>query len=511
MAQDLRSSRVGSKKADELEALFEFTDALYRANSLAEVYDAAFDAIRRALRCERASILLFDQAGTMRFVAWRGLSEAYRKAVAGHSPWKQGDCDAVPIFIGEVDAADEPDALKQTLNAEGIHALAFIPLTDNGRVIGKFMTYRDEPHIFTQEEAVLSLTIARQLGFSIESRRAQEAHRRAEELLRRSKERLQVILDSANEYAIITLDEAGRITSWNSGAERLLGYRETEILGRSGEIFFSAEDRAANVPEREMWSALHDGRAANERWHRRKDGSRFWGSGVMLPVEASSPDRYLKIFRDRTEERRAERRQQLLIGELNHRVKNTLATVQSLAEQTLKNADTPKTFAKAFTSRLLALAEAHDLLTREAWQAVQLGDIARAVLKAWIEDGRADLEGPSIRISPKQALALAMAFNELLTNAIKYGALSRPEGRIMLSWECNGGCTLRWEERGGPPAVAPSRQGFGIRVLNRALAYELGYPADLRFEPTGVICTIKMDLVDDDPQLGGPKDKGAKM
>ncbi|MDR6757532.1 two-component sensor histidine kinase, partial [Mycoplana sp. BE70] len=166
------------------------------------------------------------------------------------------------------------------------------------------------------------------------------------------------------------------------------------------------------------------------------------------------------------------------------------------------------TFATAFTTRLLALAEAHDLLTREAWQAVQLGDIARAVLKAWIEDGRAVLEGPPIRISPKQALALAMAFNELLTNAIKYGALSRPEGRIMLSWACNGVCTVRWEERGGPPAVAPYRQGFGIRVLNRALAYELGYPADLRFEPTGVICTIRMDFVGGDPQRSTPRDRG---
>lgn len=510
MTQYLRSSRVRSKKAAELTALFQYTDALYRANSLADVYDATFDAIRGALRCERASILLFDQAGAMRFVASRGLSELYREAVDGHSPWRLGDCDAVPIFIGEIDASDEPEALKQTIRAEGIRALAFIPLISNGGVIGKFMTYRDEPHVFTQEEAVLSLTIARQLGFSIERRRSQEAHQRAEELLRRSKERLQVILDSAKEYAIITLDEAGRIASWNSGAERLLGYRESEILGRSGDIFFSPEDRATNVPAREMWAAVHDGRAANERWHQRKDGSRFWGSGVMLPVEGGSPDRYLKIFRDRTEERRAERRQQLLIGELNHRVKNTLATVQSLAEQTLKNADSPKAFAAAFTRRLVALAEAHDLLTREAWQAVQLGDIARAVLKAWIEDGRAVLEGPSIRISPKQALALAMAFNELLTNAIKYGALSRPEGGIMLSWECNGTCVVRWEERGGPPVVTPSRQGFGVRVLNRALAYELGYPTDLRFEPTGVTCTFKLDFVGCGSQ-NRPKDRGAHM
>jgi PAS domain S-box-containing protein len=494
----LDRSRIN--KADELAALFQFTDALYRANSLAEVCDATFDAIRSALHCERASILLFDQAGVMRFVAWRGLSESYRQAVDGHSPWRPGSRDAVPIFVSDIDASAESETLKKTVRAEGIRALAFIPLTSNGVVIGKFMTYREAPHVFAEDEAVLSLTIARQLGFTIERRRAEEARQHAEEGLRRSNERLRVILDSAKEYAIITLDGSGRIASWNSGAERLLGYREPEILGRSGEIFFSPEDRALDIPQQEMRAARQEGRATNERWHYRKDGSRFWGSGVMLPVEEGGPDRYLKIFRDRTAERKAEQRQKLLIGELNHRVKNTLATVQSLADQTLKSADTPKAFADAFNSRLRALAGAHDLLTREAWQSVQLSDIAHAVLGAWIEDGRALLAGSDIRIGAKQALALSMAFNELLTNAIKHGALSVPEGQVLLSWECGGDCVVRWEERGGPPISPPNRQGFGLRVLNRALASELGHPVDLQFERAGATCTIRMNIGAGDPE-----------
>ena len=171
-----------------------------------------------------------------------------------------------------------------------------------------------------------------------------------------------------------------------------------------------------------MRTAREEGRATNERWHMRKDGTRFWGSGVMLPVEYGGPDRYVKIFRDRTDERRSERRQKLLIGELNHRVKNMLATVQSLSEQTLKSADTPEAFASAFNSRLVALANAHDLLTRQSWESVGMVEIARAVLHGWIEDGRAAISGPDVRVGPKQALALSMAFHELLTNAIKYGA-----------------------------------------------------------------------------------------
>src|SRR5690606_27690834 len=122
--------------------------------------------------------------------------------------------------------------------------------------------------------------------------------------LRKSEERLRLILDSATEDAIISLDQDGLIANWNSGAERLLGYRAAEALGRSGAMFFTPEERAAGVPEAEMRQAREAGRAVNERWHVRKDGSRFWGSGVMLPLEDGGG--YLKIFRDRTAERRSE-------------------------------------------------------------------------------------------------------------------------------------------------------------------------------------------------------------
>ena len=268
-----------ARRADELAVLFRFTNSLYRAESLDDVYDATFEAILDGLRCERASILLFDDTSVMRFIAWRGLSEAYRRAVDGHAPWKPGDRGAAPIFVGDIDVSAESEALKATVRAEGIRALAFIPLTSNGAVIGKFMTYYGARHDFTENETELALTIARQLGFSIERNRAEEARRIAEAGLRRNRNRLRLILDSAREYAIITFDGDGRIASWNSGAERLLGYERSEILGQPGGIFFTGEDRAADVPEQEMRTAREEGRATNERWHMRKDGTRFWGSG----------------------------------------------------------------------------------------------------------------------------------------------------------------------------------------------------------------------------------------
>jgi len=161
------------KRAEAVQAaLHEFTDRLYRSKSASDVYESALDAIASALGCQRASILLMDDAGTMRFVAWRRLSDTYRRAVEGHSPWTRDAKDPQLLCIEDIETADFPDSLKATVRAEGIEALAFIPLVSNGELVGKFMTYYDAPHVFSDVERDLALTIARHLGLSIERMRA---------------------------------------------------------------------------------------------------------------------------------------------------------------------------------------------------------------------------------------------------------------------------------------------------------------------------------------------------
>ena len=182
---------AAARRAEQQGALYQFTDKLHRAASLDDIYDAAFDAIANALRCYRASILLFDAAGVMRFVAWRGLSAGYREAVEGHSPWKPGDRDPQPVVVEDAESADLPQALKDVVKAEHIRGLAFIPLVVSGTVAGKFMTYYDAPHAFQNEELSLATALARQIGFGIERMRAHEARDRAEEALRASEARLE--------------------------------------------------------------------------------------------------------------------------------------------------------------------------------------------------------------------------------------------------------------------------------------------------------------------------------
>jgi GAF domain-containing protein len=165
-------------------ALYQLTDRLQNSKSLEDIFNAALDAILSALQCNRASILLFDQADVMRFVAWRGLSDEYRNVTDGHSPWTRDAKNPEPICMDDIHTAELSDSLRTTIKAEGIGSLAFIPLVFNGKLIGKFMAYFNEPHMFTERETELSLTIAHQLAAGIERKRDENALRTSEERLR---------------------------------------------------------------------------------------------------------------------------------------------------------------------------------------------------------------------------------------------------------------------------------------------------------------------------------------
>ncbi|MGH7189856.1 MAG: sensor histidine kinase, partial [Acetobacteraceae bacterium] len=316
-----------------------------------------------------------------------------------------------------------------------------------------------------------------------------------------SEARLRHIIDSAQEYAIVSLDGEGRIRGWNAGAERLLGYDQPEALGQPGRIFFTPEDVAAGIPAREIAIARETGRAASERWHVRKDGSRFWGSGVVLPLISGEPDMFLKIFRDGTERRQADGRQQLLINELNHRVKNTLATVQAIVRQTFRSESPGKKAGASLEARLMTLARCHDLLARAHWEGTDLEELARQALEPFAAIGgvaeRFSIAGGPVRLTPQASQSLAMGIHELATNAVKYGSLSVPGGKVSVQWTTEawkGEDLVRftWEERDGPPVTAPGRKGYGSRLIERILAFEMGGSAKLDYRQSGVRCEVRI-------------------
>jgi two-component sensor histidine kinase len=194
---------------------------------------------------------------------------------------------------------------------------------------------------------------------------------------------------------------------------------------------------------------------------------------------------------------RAAEHQRLLIDELNHRVKNTLATVQSIVMQTLRTNGTPEDVKEAVQMRLLALSRAHDVLTRESWDGADLIEVVTRALEPYqtSNENRLHIAGPHVRLTPRMSLALAMALHELATNAVKYGALSNKAGIVEVSWTVQNGATpprltLRWTESGGPPVKAPQRRGFGSRLIERSLAQDLDGQVEIAFMPTGVVCTV---------------------
>ena len=217
---------------------------------------------------------------------------------------------------------------------------------------------------------------------------------------------------------------------------------------------------------------------------------------------------------DVTEEVEYEGRQELLIQELNHRVKNTLAVVQSIAQQTFRNVPDSASAMATFKARLHALGAAHGLLTESSWSPASVREILDLTVAASFGplDGRVLLDGPHFLLNPEVALALTMIVHELTTNAIKYGALSDDAGRVQVGWSVNAGddcdvLSLTWRERGGPPVASAPREGFGTRLIRTGITSKRGTKVDLRFEPEGVVCALEVMLesgANHEPNAEGP-------
>ncbi len=484
-------------QADGLATLYRLTDALQRANGYADIDNAALDAITAVLG-SRASILLFDHAGVMRFVGWRGLSDSYRQKLEGHSPWTPADIAPEPIFVEDIEQTDEPPEVKETIKAEGIRGLAFIPLVSRQRIIGKFMTYYAEPHRFSASEASLAVTIARQLGFSIE-------RARADEVLRESEERFRLMSEQAPVMLWLS-DADGRCLHLNQQLRSFWGVAPERLADFDWQTSMHPEDRE-RIGLTMMDAVIGrqgvtvEGRYLNATGQYRLLSTnaqpRLSGSGEFLGM--------IGVNVDITQQREAEERLKLLLAELNHRVKNTLAVVQAIAHQTFREGGTGGDSRKAFEGRLVALATAHNLLTQSNWESASLRTIATDALNSQgVDARRASLDGPHVDLAPKQALALALALHELCTNATKHGALSNDAGQIVLVWRRTSeqDLNIRWEERGGPPVSPPAKRGFGSRLIEQSLARDFDASVALDFRPEGVCCTIEAASAGWRPELG---------
>jgi two-component sensor histidine kinase/PAS domain-containing protein len=291
---------------------------------------------------------------------------------------------------------------------------------------------------------------------------------------------------------------ADNICVYDDNAQQLYGLTEARFLHdeQGVKAKFHPDDMAR------MWASVAkaldpqgDERYDVEYRVKQIDGSWRWLSAWgLVEFEGKGAERKAVAIagasRDLSQAKQAEESQRLLLNELNHRVKNSLATVQSIVLTSLRSAVDLETARKAVSARIVSLAGAHDLLTDRSWAGANLNDLVARVI-APFGSGQIAIDGPSLDVPPKQALALSLALHELATNAAKYGALSRSGGRVELRWKVrNEKLHLTWRESGGPRVAAPSRRGFGSRLLKEVLASDLDGQCRLEFAPEGVRCWI---------------------
>ena len=377
--------------------------------------------------------------------------------------------------------------------------LAVPVATRGGAALGGLFFGHPEPGRFDAGAEALLVGLAAQAAVAVESVRVQDAAR-AELAQRRDTEaRLKFALDS------------GRLGSWELDVETR-AYLASDICkanyGRRPDETFGFDDLLTSVhpsDQPRMTAAIEDAIRHGSDYDieyrvRTPDGDTRWvqvRGRAAQTADHGGARRMAGVSLDVTERKRAEARQRLLVNELNHRVKNTLVSVQSIASQTLRTTATPELFRQAFEGRIMALSHTHDLLTRQNWEGASLREVFDFEFEAFAARERITFDYVrDLQLSPKAAVALGMAVHELGTNALKYGALSAPGGGVQVTWNLDqdDAETLRltWREHDGPPVAPPTRRGFGARLLEKGLAGELSATVDLAYDRTGLMCTMRL-------------------
>jgi PAS domain S-box-containing protein len=378
--------------------------------------------------------------------------------------------------------------LKEGRPVRGVEAIAERP--DGTRV--NFLPFPTPLY-----DASGRLTGAINLLMDITERHANEVHAA----------RLAAIVATSDD-AIVSKTLEGRVTSWNAAATRLFGYTPDEMIGQSITRIIPPE---LHDEEGRILAQLRRGEHIDhyETVRVAKDGRRIDVSLCVSPLRDKS-GRVIgasKIARDITERKQAEMLQRLLVQELNHRVKNTLATIQAIANQSMRRATTPAEFVKGFSGRVQALARAHDLLTQTRLQGAEIMDLVRdQVLLGGQDDRRVEISGPTLMLDAQASMNLALVVHELATNARKYGALSGPDGHLSVMWETRTNderkLVLEWQENAGRKVAVPRERGFGTTLIEQTLKAH-GGRASIRYGADGMSGTFTMPLPEQlRPRLG---------
>ena len=323
--------------------------------------------------------------------------------------------------------------------------------------------------------------------------------RRATEEINEARVYAEAIVETGRQ-SLVVLDAKVRVQSANRAFYKLFELEPDKVVGRS---FYELGQGEWSIPG--LRSILGEALSEAHRFHNVELAlgsagvSKRWVllNARRLVRNGGREDLILLAVEDITERKNASAHQETLIGELNHRVKNVLATVQALMTQTSRRSDSLEDFTSTFTGRLHALAQAHNLLVEKEWVGADVAQIVREILTPYRtnDEARIETDGPKLMVRPQVGVALMMILHELATNALKYGALSVPSGRLLVTWRQDGEGEaerfhVRWSEESGPKVTPPTRQGFGTKLIERSTTHELGGEARLEYREEGVCCEL---------------------
>ncbi|MEA3002416.1 MAG: hypothetical protein QOH81_1204 [Sphingomonadales bacterium] len=489
-----RETTEAVEKARQDHFLLELTERLRLCETPAALLDAALSQLGRHLGAIRTGYGEIDPDGA-RFRILACWTDGKAADISGDYPvghFHRAASD--PMRSGRTIAIEDgeaPGLLSDEARAKwrsiDTRAAIVVPQMVAGRYGAVLFAHDRAPRSWTAADEALLAAVNDRLWQYLSRARAEAA-------LRRSEERYRRIFEQSNDL-IFTADLDQMITACNPATAEALGLPREALIGRSIRDFVSEEgfEQTTRMLRRKV---EHGGTTRHEIEVHRIDGQPLcWEINSALTMDESGrPIGLHAIARDVTDRRKAEERQRLLVNELNHRVKNTLALVQGLALQSFRDGRPAEEARAAFQERLAALAAAHDLLTRESWEGATLTQLVEGAIGHHNEAGRRiDMAGAEVTLGPKAAVSLVMALHELATNAAKYGALSVPGGRVALRWTLDGGDRLRleWRETDGPEVRPPETRGFGLRMIERALSADLGAAVHIDFEPSGLVCRIE--------------------
>jgi PAS domain S-box-containing protein len=500
-----QKSTVDDKRLLLMESERQLLSKIAAGVPLPQVLDELLRAVEAGAEGEMlASILLLDCDGThLLHGAAPGLPQAYNDAIDGGAIGPNaGSCGTAaflgrPVFVSDI--ANDPlwADYRDLALAHGLAACWSTPIkAADGRMLGTFAIYYREPRSPTPQDLDAIGLITHTAALAIE-------RDLSERLLRESEARLQEAL-AAGRVMAFEWDPATGRSQRSANAAQILGSEPEE--GGSGRFntFLARvhpDDRARFRAHLFGVSREKPSFSVSFRYLR-PDGREVWLEETAS-AEFDAAGRYVRLkglTRDITGKKRAEERQNLLIAELDHRVKNALACVAVVAQHTRERSRSMDEFVERLTGRIQSMANTHALLSRGRWQGASVSDLAHCVLAPCLAGANAVVEGPEVVLSAEATQALAMAIHELVTNAAKYGALSAPEGRVSVRWECRRGgdrrrrLVLDWQEMGGPPVAPPSHHGYGTSVIRDLIPYELGGGVDLSFARDGVRCRLEIPL-----------------